>query len=114
MNITLSVSQVNIDVPAHLSRLESDRLWIYAAQQWHRLYYPYIPYQTGTLAGTVRIEPGQITHTVPYAHRIYEGRFRFNTDQHPLASRQWDKAAATTQLPKLERLLKDYIERRII
>lgn len=56
------------------SALTNDSTWLFAAQQWHRLYHQYVPFKTGTLAQSVTYAPGEITHTAPYAHYQYEGK----------------------------------------
>ena len=106
----LEVSEIKIDIDGHVSRVRSNAFWTYAAQSWHRLYFPYVPMDTGMLAQQVTITPGQIEHTVPYAHYIYDGHFRFRKDQHPLATREWDKAAEPTQKPKLIQEMQTYVD----
>jgi hypothetical protein len=67
--------------------------------------------RTGMLAETVQYSPGEIEHTAPYAHRMYNGeKFRFDRTLHPKASAKWDQAAAPTQLPKLASSLQAYID----
>ena len=109
MKITVGVD-VNINTKKHLDAVRSDAFWTYAASEWHRLYSPYVPMDTGALKNTVAIRPKEVEHTVPYAHRMYEGHFHFRKDKNPKASRQWDKAAAPTQRPKLIRSLQAYID----
>lgn len=108
--MTIKVDDVNIDVRAHMDKVQSDAMWTFAAAQWHKLYYPYVPYRTGTLADSVRITPGEIEHYTPYAHRQYVGHFNFRKDQHPLASCKWDRAAEPMQKPKLIQTLQRYID----
>lgn len=110
VKIDVTVSEIHIDVQGHLNRVRSDKFWTFAATEWKRLYDPYVPYRTGTLANTVTITPGQIEHTVPYAAYIYNGNFRFRKDQHPKASRRWDKAAEPTQKPKLIHSMQAYVD----
>ena len=108
----LEVSEINIDVKRHISKVRSNQFWLFAAQQWYRLYQKYVPMDTGTLANQVIITPGQIEHTAPYARYIYDGkRFNFRKDPHPLASAKWDKAGEPTQKPKLVRTLQAYVDR---
>lgn len=77
MNINVSVSAININVPAMLDDVRSARLWTYAATEWHRLYEPYVPYHEGMLFNTVTITggngKGEIHHTAPYARYLYNG-----------------------------------------
>lgn len=71
----------------------------FAAREWHRLYYPFVPYRAGQLARQVQYPPatdttGFIWHNVPYANKQYNGvGFNFNRAVHPLASAFWDRAA---------------------
>lgn len=106
----VTVSEVRIDIPKHLRKVNDDKFWKFAAQQWHRLYYPYIPYRLGNLADDVDINPHVIEHKAIYAVRMYNGNFNFRKDEHPLASREWDKAAKPTQLPKLIRAMQAYVD----
>ncbi len=93
-----------------MQQIQDDRFWKFAAQEWHRLYSPYVPMQTGNLVSNVSIEPKQITHNVPYAFRQYNGQFKFRKDKHPLACGKWDVAAKPSQESKLLNTLQNYIE----
>ena len=109
MKITVTVNS-NIDIPKHMKAIQDPRFWTFAASEWHRLYKPFMPRDTGTLMNTVAIRPKEIEHTVPYAHYQYEGHFNFRKDKNPKASRHWDKAAKPTEEPKLIRSLQAYID----
>lgn len=108
MFIKLGV-EAKIDVEQNIQKVQDPAFWTYAASEWHRLYGPYVPMQTGNLKNTVVIRPGEIEHTVPYARYQYEGHFKHNRDLNPKASRKWDKAAAPTQKPKLISTMQGYI-----
>lgn len=99
----------NVDIPKYMKKINDKAFWTYAANEWWKLYQPYVPFQTGALARTVTFGAGTITHTVPYAHKMYEGNFNFRTDKHSLASRKWDKAAAPAQKAKLVAAMQEYI-----
>ena len=94
------------------SRAENDTaFWTFAATEWHRLYEPYVPMQSGVLKDTVAIRPKEIEHTVVYARYQYNGTdFNFSREAHPKASAKWDQAAAPTQLPKLASSMQAYID----
>lgn len=90
--------------------MNDEGFWTFAATQWHRLYSPYVPMRKGKLKNTVSITPGQIEHTVPYAHYQYNGtNFHFYKEKNPKASAQWDKAAEPTQKPKLISSMQAYV-----
>lgn len=109
--------KIKFDVDLHINtkrlsdKVRDGNLGQYAAVTWHRLYSPYTPFDSGMLQNTVKYSPWEIEHTVPYAHRMYEGRFKFNKTYHPRASRKWDKAAEPTQGPKLIRELQAFIDK---
>ena len=67
----------------------------FMAQDWHRLYEPFVPKQEGFLRQKVNYKAknntGIITHLVPYAHYQYTGEHLKHLN--PLASAYWDKAA---------------------
>lgn len=105
----------DIDIPAKMKAIRDTKFWTFVASEWHRLYSPYVPMDTGTLKNTVdpRGKSGwaEIEHTAPYAHRMYEGHFNFRRNEgSPKASRQWDKAAIPTEKPKLIRSMQRYID----
>lgn len=93
-----------------MKKIEDDSFWKFAANEWWLLISPYTPMDTGTLWQSVNIHPKEIEYTQPYSHRIYEGNFNFKTDMHPLASRQWDKAAQPTQEGNLIDAMQAYID----
>lgn len=110
MKIRLS-AVTDINVKKHLKAVQSDRFGTFAASEWHRLYEPYVPYETGILANQVVITPWQIEHTAPYAaHQYYGIKHHFNKFYHPKASAKWDLAAAPTQKPKLIKTLQGYVD----
>lgn len=112
MNVKVTVDDSGINVKATSDKIMNDRAFgIFAATQWHKLYYDYVPQQERVLANTVKIEPWAIEHTAPYARYQYEGHFSHKNSKNPdKASRQWDKAAAPTQGPKLVSSLQAYID----
>ena len=112
MKITLNVADVKVDVNGITEKAKGDpAFWTFAAMEWHTLYTPYVPMQTGVLTNTVSFSPGEIEHTVIYANYQYTGfTFKYSHDLHPKASAKWDQAAAPTQLPKLAKAMQAYID----
>ncbi|HPF55368.1 MAG TPA: minor capsid protein [Clostridiales bacterium] len=101
----------HIDIPRNLRKVDNDAFWTFAANEWWRLYFPYIPFDTGTLARSVRISPKTIEHFAPYANSVYNGKFRnFRKDKHPLASAFWDAAAIPSQRDKLIGSMQEYVD----
>ena len=72
MRISLG-ADIHIQPGVYLNRVQSDKLWKFAATEWHRLYKDYVPMKSGNLYQNVIIEPGKITHMAPYTHYAYEG-----------------------------------------
>ena len=136
MQITIDMTM--LDLKGHADKVMQDKaFWTFAASEWHRLYSPYVPSgDSGNLRDQVVITPGEIEHTVPYAHYQYEGlvygpnypisengrivgyfspphkkptgaKLKYSN---PKASAHWDQAAAGTQLPNLITSLQDYID----
>lgn len=111
--IRITVGDVSVDIRGERYKVMHDRrLWTFAAEEWHRLYKDYVPMRMGYLYQQVEFDVGTITHTVPYARRMYYGEgFKFNRNTgHPKASAKWDQAAAPTQLPKLAASMQAYID----
>lgn len=109
MRIKLSVV-TDINIPKHLKAVTGNQFGTFAASEWHRLYLPYVPFDTGILANQVNITPWEIEHTAPYAqYQYYSEGHHFNRSIHPKASAKWDKAAAATQKINLYRSLQNYV-----
>lgn len=87
------VSQIITDVTG------GDKTLKFMAVTWHRLYDPWVPMDTGTLAHdaieySVESGKGVIRHKAPYAGRTYRGEnMKFHKDKHPLAQAYWDEGA---------------------
>lgn len=135
MKITV---ESHINIPRNLAKVENKQYWTFAANEWHRLMTPYVPYLGGALAETVKINSGklygEVEYISPYAHYIYEGRLMVDPDtgsswakagakkvytgaeldlshnKHPLSSAHWDKAAEPTQKPKLIDAMQDHAD----
>ena len=126
----------NINIPRNIKKVDNDKLWIFAANEWHRYISPYTPMETGELDENVTIIPKVIEYNSPHAHYQYEGKVMgpnyYNPDfgfwsppgkkkkytgtklkyhnRHPLSSGKWDKAAMPTQKPKLIDSLQAYVD----
>lgn len=107
VNITV---EANINIPKNLAKINNDTFWRYAASEWHRLYSPFVPMQTGNLMEDVTIKPKEINHNAPYAKKLYNSNFNFRKDKHPMASGKWDKAAIPTQGEKLINSMQAYAD----
>ena len=70
MNISIT-SKVTIK-PA-MQKINSNDFWKEAAHEWWRIYYDYVPHDTGQLRNNVQIKPREIVHKEPYASFIYYG-----------------------------------------
>lgn len=131
----------HIDVSYLMSKVRDPTFWKYAANEWWRLLTPYTPMETGTLGETVKVKgeasEGFIEYISPQAHYLYRGELmvdpatgstyaqagakkiytgtplNISKKRHPLASKEWDKAAEPHQKPKLVKAMQDYIDGRV-
>lgn len=139
MKIKVDIDASGVNGRKLTHRINNDEgLWTFAATEWHRLYKKYVPFKSGALRDTVVIRPKEIEHTVPYAHYQYEGvvyspsfpitengittgffskrnTAKKKTDRHltyksALASKEWDKKAASTQKTALIEAVQGYID----
>lgn len=101
MAFKVEVTDVNIDIPRAIAKVDCDALWLYAAQQWQILIAPLIPMDSGALMTTVSITPGQIEYKVPYAVTVYFANWNWNKNKHPLATGQWDLVAISLGYDKI-------------
>ena len=106
----LEVAEMAVDVQGMIDAERGDAFWQYAAETWHGLYAPYVPWDTGALYRQVEISPAEIWHTVSYAERMYEGGYDFRKDVHPLATGRWDEAAKAARLPLLVAAMQEYVD----
>ena len=95
-----------------------DATLMFMATEWHRLYEPFVPMQSGTLAtgaASYSVEGGKgvITHSTPYARRQYYGtHHNFSKSAHPLAQAKWDEGAkGAGKGEALARAVEAYIKR---
>lgn len=134
IHIDVDTSGLKLDAVA--AALHGDKLGLFAAAEWHRLYSKYVPEDTGTMRSTVNIEPWTITHTSPYAHYQYVGRvmgpsYPINNGEtfrspkgkpkhytggslrykKALATSQWDQRAAQTEGHKLADAIQAFIRK---
>lgn len=137
MNLRLKIKRVDVNIQQLCGRIMNNNpFWKFAAAEWHRLYKAYVPFNQGKLFNTVDIRPNEIEHTVPYAHYQYTGEvygpnypifsggrivgWKSPPRKHPTgkalkyknpkAAKEWDKAAAPTQMPKLVSTLQNYVD----
>ena len=127
----------HIDSPYYLRKVEDATFWKYAANEWWKLLTPYTPMETGTTSETVKVKGEKLTglleYISPQAHYLYRGELmvdpatgssyasqgakkvytgvdlQISRERHPLASKEWDKAAEPLQMPKLIKAMQDYI-----
>ena len=93
--------------------IEDDSVKVQANQILARIIDPWIPYDTGELAGNITITADGITYHAPYAAKNYYGDdIRHKTDKHPLATAHWDDVAMQTEMPKLIAEIRDVLIRK--
>ena len=126
--------EARINVNAHLAKVRSDEFWKFGANEWWKLITPYTPMDMGTLFETVEIRPKEVEYKAPHAHYLYKGELMVDPEtrssyarhgvkkvyagrslkisraRHPLASKEWDKAARPTQKPKLVKAMQGYVD----
>ena len=128
----------HIDIPKHIKEVKDPDFWKFGAHEWWRLLDPYTPMETGTMSKQVNIRGeegnGTVHYLAPQAHYLYKGELMVDPktgssyaregtkkvyagrelcikkSKHPLATKEWDKAATPTQKPKLIRAMQGYID----
>ena len=126
--------KADIDVRKNMAKVRDDDFWKFGANEWWKDITPFAPMETGTLFESVEIRPKEIEYFAPYAHYLYRGELMVDPDtgssyarqgvkkiyagtplniskqRHPLATKEWDKAAEPTQKPKLIDAMQKYID----
>lgn len=81
-------------------------------EKWAELIDPWVPYKTGELAHSYRVDETGITYTMPYADERYNiPAMHYTTAHHPLASYRWDEAAIESGQKEI---LNEYAKQAII
>ncbi len=101
-----------IDIPKVMRKIDDKAFWKFSAQTWWKLYYPYVPYDTGNLAKNVNFSTLKvIEHTEPYASDVYEMNAKFRTIKNANATRLWDIMAIKAGKDKaLIKSMQNYID----
>lgn len=108
--LTVTVTANLSGVPAKIHQIATNKaLGQAAAEQMKVLMEPYVPFDTGQLNGSAKVEPFAVTYTAPYARYPYEGRRvkAYTTEHHPQARSHWDKGMNKA---KLEQFIENYIK----
>ena len=84
---------------------------VFVATTVYRAYQEYVPREEGDLEDNITIEPYQITHNQPYAHRMYTNDYNFRTYPHPNACSHWDERAWTVKKTTICKQIEDYINK---
>lgn len=126
--------EAHINIPKNMAKVRDDKFWEFGANEWWRLITPYTPMETGTTSESVNIKPKEVEYISPQAHYLYKGELMVDPDtgsswarhgakkvyagtaleiskaKHPLATKEWDKAAEPTQKSKLIKAMQGYID----
>ena len=77
----------------------------------------YVPYDTGTLADTVKVENDKVIYRQQYARYVYDGvapsgkPLNYHRDKHPLANDHWDKRMWSAERADVVREVQNYVNR---
>lgn len=101
----------------------------FALSEWYRFMFPYIPFETGTLASLMEFSETTLTpeqamliglesiedcihFRAPYASNQNDGdNFNFTKDLHPLAQAHWEQVAADLHGEQIVNALKKFVKR---
>lgn len=95
MNVEVSLQNA---IKNKLEKLNKPETKIQIHQVLKEMCDPYVPYNTGQLANSAKVDFDGVHYSATdngrqYASEAYEGvDMNFRKDQHPLASAHWDKA----------------------
>lgn len=113
--ITVNVKINDKALKRMLDNLIDDKTMLEVHNALARYCDPYVPMREGTLSQTIQITPKYVRYYLPYAHYQYTGELylaangsswakagekkypsgkplNYSKEQHPLASKEWDKA----------------------
>lgn len=104
--------KVDIDLQKSCDARLTKQVKLFAANEAFRLMTPYVPMDTGMLAQTVDIQPGEVHYKVPYAHKQYNGEnFNFSKEKHSKATAHWDEAMMAARVDDLAKAINAYMRR---
>lgn len=76
----------------------------------------YVPFDTGALSWSASVDSSgwAVSYNVPYAAYVYYGYgMKFNTEHHPNATSEWDRAYAATSGQQLADAGTQFIRERL-
>lgn len=79
---------------------------LFLANDCFRRMTKYVPWDTGTLATTVTVQPGLVTYEMPYAHRQYE-----TNKGKGIRGKHWDKKMLANENDIIVQELEAYVKK---
>lgn len=117
MNLTV---KLNLNLTSNdLRSVIDDEVVTYANEQFYRDSQKYLPYKTGALMDTVRVDEKGVHYLQWYAQNVYVGinpatgkPYRFRKTYHPLATDYWDEAFVLNEYDAFLRKIEGFIRDR--
>lgn len=117
-----------------ISFIIDDEFKQFMHEEFYKIMFPYIPYDTGELSSTTNetygsltdeqsmsigllsgnIDETGITFDAPYAARDYYESRNWRREKHPLATENWGEEAFNAHEQELINTLQEYTDRRVI
>lgn len=134
----MSEERFKILIEKGIDDIIDDEFKKYMHEEFYKLMFPYIPYDTGALASTTdyelnlfniklseeqsmnigltsgNIDTEGITFNAPYAEDAYYNQQNWHKDKHPLATSEWGQVAFNAHEQELVNTLQEYLNRRVI
>lgn len=75
----------------------------------------YVPFDTGTLAGTIDEKPDAVIYQQPYAEIVYYGvrngkPINIHTEKHAKASPYWDRQMVSAEIDDVVKEVQNFVE----
>lgn len=113
MGIKVTVDFDAAGVSQKVESIKTDpKLGMFLAKEAERGMEPYVPMRTGALVDSSEAEPFAVEYTASYAVYPYRGEnMTIRKEQHPLATKEWDRAYASQRGEDLARAATEFIKR---
>lgn len=107
---------INIDLPydAILMALKGTTFGLFEAQSVHKNYFLAMPARTMAYSTQIEFKPFEYTHLVPYAENVYTMNKNYRREIHPFAMSNYIEGYQAVAVPKIEKELQNYINRKIL
>ena len=100
-----------------INRIFNDKVGIYLASTWGKIFEKYVPMDTGTLSQRYDVEPFKVIYTQKYSYYQWQGvskkgtPLNYSKEKHYLAQSHWEEAAERDKKDEVAKSVTAYLKK---